>query len=449
MQESLPVKIIEGLSDRQVIQRRSDTARPLIRGLRSLQDAGMHVYFRLTDERSERAITEWIPVCEHRDGTWEIIPEIPVGGPYRAETCLRKDGTRFEDAFAGEMRRHFYVGDNYLIAGQSNAAGYAMDPVSDLALPGVCQLRLNGRWDMASHPINEGTGCIYANLDVPRTGHSPWLRFAGEMVRATGIPTGLIPSALGGSPMDAWVPGGVLYGNAMRMVLDAGGICGVLWYQGCSDAMDLRYSDYGDRFLAMVRGMRSDLDMPELPFYTCQLNGYAGEEDPAQDISWSAVRTAQEAAAQTDGVYMLATFGMELYDDIHNSASSNLIIGTLMSRMVRSTHFAESDPYTGLRAVGVRRIDGGLEIELGCVRGSLTAGENTARAFTAYGADGQIAIDAVFIRDGRIVLAGRGLDRAETVTFGQVRNSIKAGITDTGDGRVLTPFVYHISESIL
>lgn len=190
-----------------------------------------------------------------------------------------------------------------VIAGQSNAAGCGRGSFYDPPELGIHLLRNNGRWDLASHPFNEATGSIHPeNLEATNPGHSPYLAFARLVKREVGYPIGLAPTALGGSPLRSWNPeeDGYLYRNMLRTVALAGGrVKGVLWYQGCSDANSADAATYLNRFASMVRHLRHDLDDPELPVLTVQLNRYTGEMPELQeDQAWSALWEAQRRAGE-------------------------------------------------------------------------------------------------------------------------------------------------------
>lgn len=443
----LPVKITNGLSNWQVVQRSGEFAVVSISGTCSLSRSEGEVCIRVVCERGERVIANWTPVPETDSGFWRYELSLPTGGPYRIETCFKMPGLSYYDTLAGESRTHIFAGDNYLIAGQSNAVGYAKDQYDDAPIAGVEMFGLNGQWTVASHPINDGTDCRYDNLDIPRTGHSPWLRFGAELYARSGVPVGLIPAALGGSPIEAWLPGGMLHENSLRMIRDCGGICAVIWYQGCTNAMNLDYEGYEGRFLRVVSGYRETLNMPQLPFYTCQLNGCDREADTLQDISWSAIRSAQESAARRSRIFMLPTFGLPLWDEIHNSSGSNLSIGEQMSRLVMQDRFKADETYSPLRVMDITPGKGNLSVRIGPVRGALAAGSRLLEVIRVYSEQGELPVEKVSIREDCLALCGEGLESACLLSFGQVRNGRDAGIYDTFDSRVLAPFCISLTEN--
>ena len=178
---------------------------------------------------------------KHPDA-WQVrIEGIPAGGLYRIETCLDNNIKRqMEWANRGDMIHHVGVGDLYVIAGQSNSAGYGKDPVYDPAVLGVHILRNSGKWDMASNPLNESTGTLHTNnMEDANPGVSPYLSFARSILRSTGTPVGLIQTSKGGSSLSEWDirSDGHLYRTMIEVVRSCTDrIKGVLWYQGCSDA---------------------------------------------------------------------------------------------------------------------------------------------------------------------------------------------------------------------
>ncbi|MBQ6597341.1 MAG: hypothetical protein IJH79_07295 [Lentisphaeria bacterium] len=88
---------------------------------------------------------------------------------------------------------------------------------------------------------------------------------------------GLIPCAVGGTSIAAWMPGGVddhdpnnyPYDNAVKKAREAqksGKIVAVLWHQGETDAKK-QTSEYTEKLRTVIRNFRCDLQLgPEVPF---------------------------------------------------------------------------------------------------------------------------------------------------------------------------------------
>ena len=212
----------------------------------------------------------------------------------------------------GDCVHHIGVGDVFVIAGQSNSAGYGKDYISDCLDAGVHLLKNNGKWDIASHPINDSTGTIHPqNRDGANTGHGMYLSFAKYLKRELGYPIGLVQASLGGSPLKAWsAEDGYLYRSMIHIVRGLNGIKGILWYQGCSDTSPEDSRTYEERFEKMVRDVRRTLNMDTLPFLTCQINRAMTRCDEETIRGWGRVREAQRRAAQKiQNVFIIPTWG--------------------------------------------------------------------------------------------------------------------------------------------
>ncbi|MEZ4509502.1 MAG: sialate O-acetylesterase [Eubacteriales bacterium] len=117
---------------------------------------------RVALESSGENIVPWTR-CQVLDNErWEIVFDaVPAGGPYRIETYMEYEGWDGLSTTRGDMVHHVGVGDVFVIAGQSNAAGRAKDPIEDAPEIGVSLLRDSGKWDLAAHPLGETTGSVH------------------------------------------------------------------------------------------------------------------------------------------------------------------------------------------------------------------------------------------------------------------------------------------------
>ena len=92
---------------------------------------------------------------------------------------------------------------------------------------------------------------------------------------------GLVPRAVGSTPLERWTPGADLYEGAMaaaREVARDGTIKAVLWHQGEHDSKsEADASSYVQRFSGMVARLRDQLDTPSLPVIVGELGSYLSE----------------------------------------------------------------------------------------------------------------------------------------------------------------------------
>lgn len=335
---NIGVIIEKGVVDWEVIQQKNGYGVVTLAGryYENTQLSAFTVLARVVREANSEPVTEWLPAKTDIDGTWFInIKDIPAGGLYRIETFLRNDSTG--DRQRGDFRHHVGIGDLYIIAGQSNASGSARDFIMDEPEVGVHVLRTNGRWDMATHPLNDATGTIHeANRDEWPAGHSPFISFGKYLKRELAYPIGLIPTALGGSPLSDWMPDGILYQNMMEILSGVqNNVCGILWYQGCTDAeIDTLYGDYEERFTVFVQAVRKKLG-DDLPFYTVQLNRRTDEVSDIGDHGFTVIREAQrQLSKKLKKVYLVPAIDGSLSDLIHNNASFNLVLGERIAKQV-------------------------------------------------------------------------------------------------------------------
>jgi hypothetical protein len=186
----------------------------------------------------------------------------------------------------------------FLLAGQSNMAGRGVvDDASGMPHPRVWMLSQAGEWVPATDPVH---------FDKPIAGVGPGKAFGEVMAeRHPGIRIGLIPAAVGGSPISSWKPGARdaatgthPYDDALqraRRAMADGELKAVLWHQGESDSNEARAPSYKENLSTFIDQIRSDLESPDLPVLIGQLGRF--EEKPWDE--WrAAVNQAHEAIAR-------------------------------------------------------------------------------------------------------------------------------------------------------
>jgi hypothetical protein len=356
------VLIDQGPDEWQVLQRQADgTAIARLCGTWDPEGPteGVLVKGRAVLEDTGESIVGWIDARMGRAATWSLDLALPEGGLYRIETCLSTvDPNLAIGSYRGDMIHHVGVGDVFVIAGQSNAAGYGKDPVTDPPEIGIHLLGNDLRWHLATHPFNESTDTRHpVNREGGNPGHSPWLSYARRLRRGIGVPIGLVQSSLGGSSLSAWNPEeeGSLYRNLLDIlgtiphdVSPRSGKCirGVLWYQGCSDAFEGGGDSYLARFGRFVAHLREDLHDPDLPFLTVQIGRYVGPAEGTYSDGWAKVREAQRLAAHSiAGVSVVPSLDLSLSDAIHLSSAGNLVLGERAAKAVLGIFFSKGSEF--------------------------------------------------------------------------------------------------------
>lgn len=341
----------------QVLQREQDGCAPLTLEGTWVGDVPGVVEVRVANEYDGGAVAgcDWQD-AEMLDGqTWRIMLRVPTGGLYRLETRVRSEGMEWRNT--GDKIWHLAVGDLWVIAGQSNAVGYGHGRVVDPPALSVSVFGVNECWRMATHPIFDSTGSKHpANRDSGWMEVSPWLTFGKEILHGAGVPVGLIPSALGGSPLCAWEPGSpegaFLYENMVAMIAAAGGkVAGMVWYQGCSDAGEGTAPSYLARFSHFVEEFRAQYGA-NLPVITAQLNRYL-DGLPEHDRPWAELREAQRQAAHIlPNLGVIPTLDLPLSDGIHTSAVGNVILGQRFARAALGMVYGQAIPWRAVDIAG-------------------------------------------------------------------------------------------------
>ena len=147
-----------------------------------------------------------------------------------------------------------------LILGQSNMGGRGFaNEVPPIPNDRLYVLR-NGRWRAMYVPVNPDRKTSGVNLVES---------FADLYAREHDVDVGIIPCADGGSCIDQWQVGGLLFDHACYMAELASRtstIAAVLWHQGESDCAPDRYPLYREKLSVIIDALRRRLDLKEVPF---------------------------------------------------------------------------------------------------------------------------------------------------------------------------------------
>ena len=326
----MPIQITRGPENWEILQQTNGRADVVLEGTYTLPETiptgEESLWACMLDETTGAPVVEWVR-AEASEGAFSVtLRDVPAGGLYRLEIRMGKQ----TDVYGGNLkptfsRHHIGVGDNYIVAGQSNASGTARGEIEEPHDLFVHVLRDASYWDLATHPLDEAR-CL----------HSPWIAFAHTLARKLGYPIGLIPTAVGGSLLSSWLPEerGELYRGMLDTVrAHRVGVKGVLWVQGCSEAMMKTGHTYLPRLLSFIDRVRADLG--RLPILMLQINRRMdGEATPEVHRSWSEVREAQRQAAHLrEGVYITAAFDARLSDGIHHGSVTDPALGERLGRL--------------------------------------------------------------------------------------------------------------------
>ncbi|MCC7492542.1 MAG: sialate O-acetylesterase [Fimbriimonadaceae bacterium] len=349
-----------------ILQQDNGLAALELAGLARVAATSWRVEVRLVRQADGRPVTaalDWQPAATPGEVWAHRLRAIPAGGLYRLETRATRDDGPDRRPTRGDYVHHLGVGDLWVIAGQSNASGTGLGPVVDPPELGVHLFGNDETWQLATHPLEDATHTLHPlTVHGVFQAHSPWLAFARRLRAALGYPIGLLPTALGGSPLAMWEPArrGLLYANLLSLVRAAGGrVRGVVWYQGESDALAGQVADYLPRFAAFVAALRADLQDPALPLVTCQLARYLAPHGPSQAAAWTALREAQRRAAEElPGVCLVPTIDLPLSDEVHLSSAANVALGERCAEAALAAVYGHDRPAVAVTVDGLQWLPG-------------------------------------------------------------------------------------------
>ncbi|NQT18706.1 MAG: hypothetical protein HQ592_03310 [Planctomycetes bacterium] len=413
--EHIGAYIVEGPQEWQVFQRGDDgTAQIKLSGVWTCEEPGYSVQVRVVREDTNRppcAACDWQDAQVTGKNAWKItLKGVPTGGLYKIETSLRKPFDPWRQT--GDRIFHLAVGDLWIIAGQSNAAGYGHGPVDDPPCLCVHMFGADLRWRLATHPLHDTTRTQHpANRDGGFVDHTPWLAFGRQVHKATGVPIGLLPLALGGAPLSMYDPASdnpVLYTTMMDVIEEVGGAAtGMVWYQGESDADPANARTYAERFTRFVGAVRDALGRPGLPVITAQLNHVEGEFKPLESKGWGMIREAQRQLAKAlPNVAVLPTLDLSLSDGIHTSAFGNMALAERFSRAALAVAYGHDVRYLAPDLARATFAGNGRTVllEFENVRGAWSVHKYPIQEFIVEDDAGEVVVEAVEIEGHRLLL---------------------------------------------
>ena len=175
----------------------------------------------------------------------------------------------------------------FLLVGQSNMAGRGkVEPEDTVPMARVLAFDKQRTWVPAIDPMH---------FDKPVAGVGLGRTFAIRVAETRpNITIGLVPAAVGGSPIDAWQPGAFYeptnshpWDDAIArigMARTAGTLKAILWHQGESDsAPPEKRAAYPAKLERLIADLRADLESPDAPFVLGQLGPFREAKVPGNN----------------------------------------------------------------------------------------------------------------------------------------------------------------------
>jgi hypothetical protein len=391
------MKIIKGLEEGQVLQR--------------LGSRGATV--QISGETSERGpilasisgpkgtLKGWRvrPVGQGARGKFSgTLSGIPAGGPYRLELKGGKEKLSL---------RAFFVGDVWVMAGQSNMEGSGNRTGAAKPHPLVRAFSMRHEWRLATDPLH----ILGESPDVCHNGgaqFSPELGekarrdavkgvgagifFGREMLNRSGVPQGLIATAHGGTSMTQWDPNAkdCMYQSMLQSVRATGQpVAGVLWYQGESETNPENVTPYTERMKKLVAATRRDFRLPNLPWVIVQLSHfYENREDVS---TWNRIQEQQRLLPdKIKNLETISSIDLPLDDAIHIGAAGYPTLGLRLAEAASQLVYGGKKRPPQLRKAipGRSPVGDYIDVSFDSVEKGLRA-EGAANGFALVDSDGK------------------------------------------------------------
>ncbi len=220
---------------------------------------------------------------------------------------------------------------SFLLIGQSNMAGRGeFGEVPEIKNPNCFMLR-NGRWVGMSEPINPDRGIFEPGF---HSGVGLSASFADEYAKYFKEDIGLIPCADGGTSLSEWMPGEILYDNAVnnaRLAMRTSEFSGILWHQGENDCAKKEDAyTYRERFLKMISQMKKDIGCTDIPVIIGEIGEFAKTYEGGK-LKWVDVvnDTLKSMPSCLKNCAFASADGLSCKDDgIHFDSYSYRILGS-------------------------------------------------------------------------------------------------------------------------
>jgi hypothetical protein len=209
---------------------------------------------------------------------------------------------------------------SFLLVGQSNMAGRGFtSEVEKLPNKDIYVLR-NGRWWPMYVPVNPDR--VTAGINLSES-------FVYEFLKEhPGDTVGIIPCADGGSSLEMWMPGELIYDNAVFQAKQAqrtSKIIAVLWHQGESDCFAERWPLYEERCLHIFESIRKELGLgDDVPFLVGGLGDFLKDWNPERAKHLSEVNKAiRRVVDSRDWITFVPATGLtHKGDNLHFNAAA-------------------------------------------------------------------------------------------------------------------------------
>ena len=281
-----------------------------------------------------------------------LLGGIPVGGPYSFSLIIDDDKTDYTDV---------YVGDLWLLGGQSNMEGAGIVTKKDEyyrthtnekirafymeyewrpAVPLLHRLWMSKDSYIAERWKGYRVGSKWEEYDKKQEGYpyeqrrgiGPGFSFVTTMFEITDVPQGVIPCGIGASSLSDWEPNEQktnYYTSMINKLKECGSNArGLYWDQGEAETYPEGVDLYNERMKTLVESIRKE-NYGELSVVFDQLAyNELWNEDENNNLLWTKIREKQRLLPSViDNSDTVSTINANLSDLIHKDSVSQYEIG--------------------------------------------------------------------------------------------------------------------------
>lgn len=243
-------------------------------------------------------------------GPWATLVAEPTGGTFSTTVYLPLGQGAFEVRFSDnptvtDSVELVTVGDGFAAAGQSNPCGRASGVVPPV--PGAFTATKLGR-DGVWKPLTEANTQV-GSFDEATSAAGSYHGALSNLLQAQGVPVFFIPCALGGVSISDWAryapdPSDpyLLYGDVFQAWIACGGLRGVIYYQGETDAANgASQASYTTALNTLVNNWWMDLGVETFIVKICRWNSSIyGQIDAIRAAQQDVINNNPHAAGGAD-----------------------------------------------------------------------------------------------------------------------------------------------------
>jgi sialate O-acetylesterase len=406
-------------------------------------------------------------------GLWSLyLPTAKVGGPYVIDV-IGTNAIRIQDVL---------VGDIWLASGQSNMEFYLKDVQNSQAeIPGAQQPRirlLQMQHATSDYPLDRASTSSWkvCTPDNIKEFSAVAYFFARKIQEDQSVPIGMVESAWGGTPVEAWTslqaisadgslmpilrlwarmaeaePSALLkdektqrdfdaakamgknadppswrngfraWGpgylfNAMIAPLTRMPICGVIWYQGESNTDSVRSPLYAQAFQTLIADWRERWGEGDFPFLFVQLADFVKSDTD----SWATVRNAQLQTLSVRNTAMVVTNDIGNPENVHPTNKQD--VGARLALAARAVAYGETIEYSGPLFRSATPGQGYIRVSFDHISGGLILRARGTTGFEIAGSDGRFVPAQARVEGDSLVLSTPEVQAPEHVRCGWSKN---------------------------